>query len=73
MHKKRTNPTDSFGAANKAITKTGGYLRRSHDTPSGHQLIWQVYSKFQIMCQGFALRGVYHNLCQFMVKGRATI
>ena len=44
------------GEAVLLVAKIGGYLGRNSDPPPGHQLLWQGYTKFQIMCLGFALR-----------------
>ena len=34
----------------------GGYLGRKNDPEPGHQLMWEGYSKLQLMTEGFALR-----------------
>jgi hypothetical protein len=44
-----------LGDAVILVAKIGGYLGRANDPPPGHQLLWQGYNKFQLMCFGFAL------------------
>ena len=53
--KKGLNPPSMVGEAVLLVAKLGGYLGRNSDPPPGHQLLWQGYAKFQIMCLGFAL------------------
>jgi len=53
--KKKLKPPLLLGEAVQLVAKIGGYLGRSHDPPPGHQLLWQGYTEFQFMCQGFAL------------------
>ena len=40
----------------RLVANIGGYLGRSSDQPPGHQLMWQGYSRLQLVCEGFALR-----------------
>jgi len=53
--KKGLNPPSMVGEAVLLVAKIGGYLGRNSDPPPGHQLLWQGYTKFQILCFGFAL------------------
>jgi len=55
--KKSLNSPDNVNAAVIILAMMGGYLNRSSDPPPGHQLMWQGYTKLQLMCEGFALRG----------------
>jgi hypothetical protein len=45
-----------LGTAVKLVAKIGGYLGRSGDHSPGHQLMWNGYSKLQLMCEGFTLK-----------------
>ena len=47
---------DCLGAAVKLVARLGGYLDRTSDPPPGHQIMWEGYTKLQLMCEGFALR-----------------
>jgi hypothetical protein len=55
MQKKRLKPPSLLGEAVRLVAKIGGYLGRNGDPPPGHQLLWQGYAEFQLMCLGFAL------------------
>jgi len=33
-----------------------GFLGRANDPPPGHQLMWQGYFQWQLMCEGYSLR-----------------
>ena len=44
------------GEAVLLIAKIGGYLGRRNDPPPGHQRMWQGYTEFQYMCEGFLLQ-----------------
>jgi len=57
MLKKNFNPPDCLGTTVRLVANIGGYLGRSADQPPGHQLMWQGYSRLQLVCEGFALRG----------------
>ena len=51
----------------RLIATIGGYLGRNNDPPPGHQLIWQGYAMFQLMCLGLALRD--EQLCPASITG----
>jgi hypothetical protein len=53
--KKELQAPDCLGSMVKLVAKIGGYLGRKSDPPPGHQLLWEGYSKLQLMCEGFAL------------------
>ncbi len=55
--KKNLNPPVNLGTAVKLVAKLGGFLDRSCDPPPGHQILWHGYTKLQLMCEGFALKG----------------
>lgn len=55
MLKKELQVPDCLGSMVKLVAKIGGYLGRKSDPPPGHQLLWEGYSKLQLMCEGFAL------------------
>jgi hypothetical protein len=44
-----------LGEAVALVANIGGYLGRKKDPPPGHQILWQGYSVFQFMCEGFSL------------------
>jgi hypothetical protein len=44
-----------LGEAVALVANIGGYLGRKKDPPPGHQILWQGYSVFQLMCEGFSL------------------
>jgi hypothetical protein len=54
--KKRLCPPDFLNKAVTSVATIGGYLNRSGDPPPGHQIMWQGYSRLQILCEGFLLR-----------------
>ena len=37
------------------VAKMAGYLNRKNDPPPGHQIMWQGYTRLQIMCEGYVL------------------
>jgi len=53
--KKRLDSPLLLGQAVRLVAKIGGYLDRNSDPPPGHQILWQGYAAFQIMCDGFSL------------------
>ncbi|MFT5350985.1 MAG: hypothetical protein ACI9MF_001804 [Gammaproteobacteria bacterium] len=53
--KKGLKPALLLGEAVKLIANMGGYLGRKSDLPPGHQILWQGYTVFQLMCEGFSL------------------
>ncbi len=53
--KKELTPPLLVGDAVQLVANMGGYLGRKKDPPPGHQILWQGYSVFQIMCEGFSL------------------
>ena len=55
IKRQKMKPPKLLGEAVRLVAKIGGYLGRNNDPPPGHQLIWQGYTNFQIMCEGFAL------------------
>lgn len=56
MQKKNLKAPRLLGEAVKLIAKIGGYLGRNNDPPPGHQILWQGYAVFHLMCLGFALQ-----------------
>lgn len=56
MLKKRLKHPLLLGDAVKLVAMMGGYLARKKDPPPGHQILWQGYTAFQIMCEGFSLQ-----------------
>lgn len=54
--KKNFTPPEILGDAVKLVARIGGYLDRKNDPPPGHQLMWQGYTKLQVLCEGLALR-----------------
>lgn len=55
--KKLLNSPDCLGAAVKLVARLGGYLDRTSDPAPGHQIMWEGYTRLQLMCEGFVLRG----------------
>jgi hypothetical protein len=55
--KKNLNSPDCLGAAVRLVANIGGYIGRSSDPPPGHQLVWKGYSRLQLICEGFVLKG----------------
>ncbi|MCF6219453.1 MAG: hypothetical protein L3J94_12045 [Gammaproteobacteria bacterium] len=53
--KKKISPPLLLGEAVRLVAKMGGYLGRNSDPPPGHQLLWQGYAAFQMMCGVFLL------------------
>lgn len=53
--KKGLKPPLLLGEAVILVAKMGGYLGRNKDLPPGHQILWQGYTVFQLMCEGFSL------------------
>jgi hypothetical protein len=53
--KKRLRPPANLGDAVRLVARLGGYLDRKNDPPPGHQLMWQGYTKLQMLCEGYAL------------------
>lgn len=53
--KSRLKPPEHLEDAVRLVAKIGGYLGRNNDPPPGHQLLWQGYREFQLMCLGAAL------------------
>lgn len=37
------------------VARLGGYLRRKHDGPPGHQIMWSGYTTLRVMAAGYAL------------------
>jgi hypothetical protein len=54
--KKRLTPPSTLSETVRLVGRIGGHLGRKHDSPPGHQLMWQGYQQLQLMCEGFALR-----------------
>ena len=46
-----------LGEAVRLVAQIGGYLGRAHDSPPGHQVMWEGLSQLWLLCEGFALRG----------------
>jgi hypothetical protein len=67
--KKGLHAPDCLGVAVKLVAKMGGYLDRANDPPPGHQIMWQGYTKLQIMCEGFALKGWLNYESVFAMHG----
>ena len=53
--KKGLKPALLLGEAVELVANMGGYLGRNRDLPPGHQILWQGYTVFQLMCEGFSL------------------
>jgi hypothetical protein len=53
--KKGLKPPLLLGEAVRLLANMGGYLGRKKDPPPGHQIMWQGYTVFQIMCEGISL------------------